>query len=85
MKVILCDCAQETPEFQDRYAETVIFRIFYHLDRSGLGRLTLRDLKRCALQLAKPSPVSFGPLLSLSILYAAIDMWFAVLLCCCTW
>jgi len=39
--------AQETPEFQDRYAETVIFRIFYHLDRSGLGRLTLRDLKRC--------------------------------------
>ncbi|KAK9833451.1 hypothetical protein WJX81_006419 [Elliptochloris bilobata] len=37
---------QETPEFQDRYAETVIFRIFYHLDRSGMGRLTLRDLKR---------------------------------------
>ena len=38
---------QDTPEFQDRYAETVILRIFYCLDRSGLGRITLRDLKRC--------------------------------------
>ena len=38
---------QDTPEFQDRYAETVILRIFYSLDRSGLGRITLRDLKRC--------------------------------------
>lgn len=37
---------QDTPEFQDRYAETVILRIFYCLDRSGLGRITLRDLKR---------------------------------------
>lgn len=37
---------QETPEFQDRYAETVIFRIFYALDRSNIGRLTLRDLRR---------------------------------------
>eukprot|EP00884_Botryococcus_braunii_P021339 jgi/Botrbrau1/788/Bobra.0181s0041.2 len=37
---------QETPEFQDRYAETVIYRIFYSLDRSGQGRITLRDLKR---------------------------------------
>ena len=37
---------QDTPEFQDRYAETVILRIFYSLDRSGLGRITLRDLKR---------------------------------------
>ena len=37
---------QDTPEFQDRYAETVILRIIYSLDRSGLGRITLRDLKR---------------------------------------
>ena len=37
---------QDTPEFQDRYAETVILRIFYSLDKSGLGRITLRDLKR---------------------------------------
>ena len=41
---------QDTPEFQDRYAETVILRIFYSLDRSGLGRITLRDLKRCAFK-----------------------------------
>ena len=39
---------QDTPEFQDRYAETVILRIFYCLDKSGLGRITLRDLKRWA-------------------------------------
>lgn len=42
---------QDTPEFQDRYAETVILRIFYSLDRSGLGRITLRDLKRYAAEL----------------------------------
>ncbi len=29
-----------------RYAETVIYRIFYALDRCGVGRLSLRDLKR---------------------------------------
>ncbi|XP_022771299.1 serine/threonine protein phosphatase 2A regulatory subunit B''alpha-like isoform X4 [Durio zibethinus] len=37
---------RNTPEFQDRYAETVIYRIFYHNNRSGNGRLTLRELKR---------------------------------------
>ncbi|XVF32366.1 hypothetical protein REPUB_Repub17cG0075800 [Reevesia pubescens] len=37
---------RNTPEFQDRYAETVIYRIFYHINRSGNGRLTLRELKR---------------------------------------
>lgn len=37
---------QDTPEFQDRYAETVIYRIFYALDRCGAGRLSLRDLRR---------------------------------------
>ncbi|XP_004495369.1 serine/threonine protein phosphatase 2A regulatory subunit B''beta-like [Cicer arietinum] len=35
-----------TPEFQERYAETVIHRIFYYINRSGNGRLTLRELKR---------------------------------------
>ncbi|KAK2455913.1 hypothetical protein P8452_02991 [Trifolium repens] len=35
-----------TPEFQERYAETVIHRIFYYTNRSGNGRLTLRELKR---------------------------------------
>ncbi|KAE8686106.1 putative serine/threonine protein phosphatase 2A regulatory subunit B''epsilon [Hibiscus syriacus] len=37
---------RNTPEFQDRYAETVIYRIFYNLNRSGNGSLTLRELKR---------------------------------------
>ena len=32
-----------------RYAETVIYRIFYAMDRSGLGRLTLSDLRRGGL------------------------------------
>ncbi|XAR64894.1 hypothetical protein NMG60_11008783 [Bertholletia excelsa] len=37
---------QSTPEFQERYAETVVYRIFYYMNRSGNGRLTLRELKR---------------------------------------
>ncbi|XP_011036315.1 PREDICTED: serine/threonine protein phosphatase 2A regulatory subunit B''beta-like isoform X1 [Populus euphratica] len=37
---------QSTPEFQERYAETVIYRIFYYISRSGNGNLTLRELKR---------------------------------------
>ncbi|XP_031271147.1 probable serine/threonine protein phosphatase 2A regulatory subunit B''delta isoform X1 [Pistacia vera] len=37
---------QSTPEFQLRYAETVIYRIFYYINRSGTGHLTLRELKR---------------------------------------
>ncbi|XXG61975.1 hypothetical protein AAC387_Pa05g0441 [Persea americana] len=37
---------QSTPEFQERYAETVIYRIFYYVNRSGSGHLTLRELKR---------------------------------------
>ncbi|KAL8166442.1 hypothetical protein V2J09_007941 [Rumex salicifolius] len=37
---------QGTPEFQERYAETVIYRIFYYINRAGNGRLTLRELKR---------------------------------------
>ncbi|KAK9059851.1 hypothetical protein SSX86_020555 [Deinandra increscens subsp. villosa] len=37
---------QSTPEFQERYAETVIYRIFYYMNRAGDARLTLRELKR---------------------------------------
>ncbi|MBA0797025.1 hypothetical protein Gohar_007750 [Gossypium harknessii] len=37
---------QSTPEFQERYAETVIYRIFYYINRAGNGCLTLRELKR---------------------------------------
>jgi serine/threonine-protein phosphatase 2A regulatory subunit B'' len=37
---------QDSPEFQDRYAETVVHRIFYALDNSRSGRLTIRDLKK---------------------------------------
>ncbi|KAK4480461.1 hypothetical protein RD792_013534 [Penstemon davidsonii] len=40
---------QSTPEFQERYAETVIYRIFYYTNRAGNGRLTLRELKRSNL------------------------------------
>eukprot|EP00899_Mesostigma_viride_P026122 jgi/Mesvir1/6695/Mv13729-RA.1 len=40
---------QDTPEFQDRYAETVIYRIFYHLDRTGNDCISLRELKRSNL------------------------------------
>ncbi|CAO2833167.1 unnamed protein product [Amaranthus hypochondriacus] len=37
---------QSTPEFQERYAETVIYRIFYYINRAGNGQLTLKELKR---------------------------------------
>ncbi|GAA0152013.1 protein phosphatase [Lithospermum erythrorhizon] len=40
---------QSTPEFQERYAETVIYRIFYYVNRLGNGYLTLRELKRSDL------------------------------------
>eukprot|EP00873_Tetraselmis_striata_P045230 jgi/Tetstr1/465494/TSEL_000879.t1 len=40
---------QETPEFQERYAETVIYRIFYGVNRNGTGRMTLRELNRSDL------------------------------------
>lgn len=36
----------ESPEFQTRYSETVVYRIFYALNRNGDGRLTLRELKK---------------------------------------
>jgi serine/threonine-protein phosphatase 2A regulatory subunit B'' len=36
----------DTPEFQERYAETVAHRIFYSLNTTGSGRLSLRDMRR---------------------------------------
>ena len=35
---------QATPEFQDRYADTVIMRIFFVLDGNDDERITYRDL-----------------------------------------
>lgn len=32
--------------FRNDPAETVIYRIFYYMNRSGTGHLTLRELKR---------------------------------------
>ena len=34
---------QATPEFQDRYADTVIMRIFYMLDLNDDSKITFRD------------------------------------------
>eukprot|EP00271_Cylindrocystis_brebissonii_P008751 TRINITY_DN2323_c0_g2_i1.p1 TRINITY_DN2323_c0_g2~~TRINITY_DN2323_c0_g2_i1.p1 ORF type:complete len:564 (-),score=121.44 TRINITY_DN2323_c0_g2_i1:1380-3071(-) len=42
----------DTPEFQERYAETVIYRIFYSVNRSGSGRMLLRELRRSNLMAA---------------------------------
>lgn len=43
------DFLKATPEFQDRYADTVIERIFYTVDRNDDGKITLRELKRSNL------------------------------------
>eukprot|EP00403_Amphidinium_massartii_P033755 CAMPEP_0178439016 /NCGR_PEP_ID=MMETSP0689_2-20121128/35919_1 /TAXON_ID=160604 /ORGANISM="Amphidinium massartii, Strain CS-259" /LENGTH=582 /DNA_ID=CAMNT_0020061493 /DNA_START=121 /DNA_END=1866 /DNA_ORIENTATION=- len=43
---------QETSEFQDRYADTVVSRIFFLCDRRDTGRIHLRDVRR-----VKPSIV----------------------------
>jgi len=40
------DFLQDTQEFQDRYADTVIIRIFYVYDRKDVGRIYLSDLRR---------------------------------------
>ncbi|KAG1668806.1 hypothetical protein FOA52_004900 [Chlamydomonas sp. UWO 241] len=40
---------KETSEFQKKYSETVVYRIFYTLNRSGSGRLTLREIRRSDL------------------------------------
>ena len=36
---------QATPEFQDRYADTVVMRIFFILDSNDDGKITWRDFK----------------------------------------
>ncbi|CAG9321413.1 unnamed protein product [Blepharisma stoltei] len=38
-----------TPEFQERYAECVVERIFYSLDTNDEGKITFRELKRSKL------------------------------------
>eukprot|EP00669_Euglena_mutabilis_P011268 TRINITY_DN592_c0_g1_i1.p1 TRINITY_DN592_c0_g1~~TRINITY_DN592_c0_g1_i1.p1 ORF type:complete len:617 (-),score=141.77 TRINITY_DN592_c0_g1_i1:156-1985(-) len=34
---------KQTPEFQEKYAETVVVRIFYTVNRSGNGKLTFKE------------------------------------------
>ena len=41
---------QETPEFQEKYALTVIYRIFYKVNRSDTGRITLREFRASDLE-----------------------------------
>ena len=36
---------QATPEFQERYADTVIMRIFFTLDSNDDGKISWRDFK----------------------------------------
>lgn len=36
---------QATPEFQDRYADTVVMRIFFVIDSNDDGRISYRDFK----------------------------------------
>eukprot|EP00210_Caulerpa_lentillifera_P004937 g4711.t1 len=36
----------EHPEFQERYIETVSYRIMYSVNKSGNGKISLRELKR---------------------------------------
>lgn len=42
----------DTPEFQERYAETVVYRIMYSVNRAGSGRISLRELKKSNLMAA---------------------------------
>jgi len=39
----------DTPEFQDKYAKTVITRILYEVNTSWNGRITLRELRKSDL------------------------------------
>jgi len=41
---------QATPEFQDRYADTVVMRIFYKIDINDDGKISFRDFKRSNLK-----------------------------------
>ena len=40
---------KESPEFQDRYLETVTYRIFYSVNAAWNGKMTLRELRRSDL------------------------------------
>jgi len=40
---------QQTPEFQDRYADTVVMRIFFTLDSNDDGLISWRDFKQSNL------------------------------------
>ena len=40
---------QATPEFQDRYADTVVMRIFFAVDNNDDSKITFRDFKRSNL------------------------------------
>ena len=41
---------QATPEFQDRYADTVVMRIFYMVDSNDDGKISYRDFKKSNLK-----------------------------------
>jgi len=38
---------ENTPEFQDKYSDTVIVRIFWSYDLDDNERLSLVDIKKC--------------------------------------
>ena len=38
-----------TPEFQDRYSDTVVQRIFYGVDKNDDSRISLREFKQSNL------------------------------------
>ena len=40
------DFLREAPEFQDRYVETVVYRLFFGVARADPVRITLRELRR---------------------------------------
>lgn len=40
---------KQTPEFQERYADTVVMRVFYSLDTNDDGKITFRDFKNSDL------------------------------------
>lgn len=55
MKILLethpgLEFLQATPEFQDRYADTVVMRIFYKIDMNDDGKISFRDFKRSNLK-----------------------------------
>jgi serine/threonine-protein phosphatase 2A regulatory subunit B'' len=40
---------KSTPAFQEKYAETVIVRIYYTVNRTGSGKISLREFKNSTL------------------------------------